>query len=250
MTKEVKDYIINQLQNFNIDINNVAFKNVNYIAVNSDGHVYGYQQKPRAAKYIWHSAISTFMNIRVPIPLVRNFKKEIISVEDFNKLLKQRRKDSNMIDTGKVTNGIITYPIFENNYDNTTKNNKDNNPYMLDKLESLRPIFIEKQQINPYFSRNFNEIYHTDNFYYKSRTARHQTENIIFSFEYNDIANDPKVITIPLSIQEYERWCNGLMLDSWLFDAHVIRQVFNLRKINNEYQYKNKGKKEEEEKEE
>lgn len=454
MTKEVKDYIINQLQNFNIDINNVAFKNVNYIAVNSDGHVYGYKQKPRAAKYIWHSALSTFIPIQVPIPLVRNFKKEIISmeqfrrfttqlketneliqstmtenvknyiidtfirenikispdckfitvdqdgcikwfikkpgfdtelkcwvtyfkdfgyrfflnkitdlplhvpinlindfskeiidaceirkeiekrlqyvnngmsnevldyllyifdknniglntkinyiavekdgkvcgyinlptasekhglwitfhteeeifeintiqgkyspiyipsalftdfskeiisVEDFNKLLKEKKeKDNNMIAYGKVSNGIITSPIFENKDD--IKN--DDNPYVLNQLESLRPIFIEKQQINPYFACNFNDIYHTDNFYYKSRSARHQTENIIFSFEYNDIANDPKVITIPLSRHEYERWCNGLSLDSWLFDAHTIRQVFNLRKINNEYKYKNKG---------
>ena len=465
MTKKVRNYIINQLQNFNIDINIVAFKNVNYIAMNSDGYVYGYQQKPRTAKYIWHSALSTFMHIKVPKPLIRNFKneiismkqfrrfttklketneliqstmtenvknyiidtfirynvkispdckfitvnqngcikwfikkpgfdtelkcwvtyfkdfyrnffcdkigdllslwvptnlindftkeiinadeirkeienrlqdvnngmsnevldyllyifdknniglntkinyialgkdgkvygyqnhptaaikcdtwkthnsdeeifeihtcpgvyspiyvplrfftdfsKEIISVEDFNKLLKQKRKDKNMIESGKVSNGIITYPIFESNVvtTTTTKNDKENNPYMLNMLESLRPIFIEKQQINPYFARNFNEIYHTDNFYYKDRVGRYPTENVIFNFEYNDIANDPKVITIPLSRQEYERWRNGLMLDSWLFDEHTIKQVFNLRKIPNEYQDKNKEEEEEE----
>ena len=350
MTKEVKDYIINQLQNFNIDSDIVAFKDVNYIAVNSDGWVYGYKQKPRTTNYRWSNSykdtLITFIHIKVPENLIRNFAKEIISmkqlkrlakfketneliqstmtenvknyiidtfirdnvkidpdckfiavdqngcikwfpekpgfdtrlkcwatyfkdfrcglfldkttdlslcvpenlikdftkeiisVEDFNKLLKQKKeeKDNNMIASGKVSNGIITSPIFENKDD--IKN--DDNPYVLNQLESLRPIFIEKQQINPYFSHNFNEIYHTDNFYYKSRTERHQTENIIFSFEYNDIANDPKVITIPLSRQEYERWCNnGLMLDSWLFDAHDIRSVYHLKKYD-----KNKGKEE------
>ena len=135
-----------------------------------------------------------------------------------------------MIDSGKVSNGITTCPIFEN---------KDDDPYVLNQLESLRPIFIEKQQINPYFACNFNEIYHTDNFYYKSRTARSLIENITFIFEYNDIANDPKVITISLSRQEYERWCNGLRLDSWLFDAHDIRSVYHLKKYD-----KNKEKEE------
>lgn len=345
MTKEVKDYIINQLQNFNIDINIVAFKDVNYIAVNSDGYVYGYQQKPRTAKYIWHSALSTYMNIRVPETLIRNFKKEIISmkqfkrfttkvketneltqstmtedvknyiidtfirdnvkidpdckfitvdqngcikgfikkpgfdtrlkcwdtyfkdfrcglfldkttdlslcvpenliedfskeiisIEEFNKLLKQKKeKDNNMIGSGKVSSGITTSPIFENKDD--IKN--DDNPYVLNHLESLRPIFIEKQQINPYFARNFNEIYHTDNFYYKSRTVRSLIENIIFIFEYNDIANNPQVINIPLSREEYERWCNGLRLDSWLFDDHDIRSVYHLEKYD-----KNKEKEE------
>ena len=457
MTKEVKDYIINQLQNFNIDINIVAFKDVNYITVNSDGYVYGYHQKPRVAKYVWYKSyrddLPTFMNIRVPIHLVRNFKKEIISmkqfrrfttqlketneliqstmtenvknyiidtfirdnvkispdckfitvdqngciewfikkpgfdtelkcwvtyfkdfyrkffhdkttdlslcvpenliedfskeiinadeireaitkrlqnvnngmsnevldyllyifdknniglntkinyiavekdgkvcgyinlptandklglwttfhpeeeifeintiqgkyspiyipsalftdfskeiisVEDFSQLLKQKKeeKDNNMIASGNVSNGITTYPIFENKDD--TKN--DDNPYVLNQLESLRPIFIEKQQINPYFACNFNEIYHTDNFYYKSRTVHSLIENITFIFEYNDIANDPKVITIPLSREEYERWCNGIMLDSWLFDAHDIRSIYHLKKYD-----KNKGKEE------
>ena len=249
MTEDVKNYIIDEFIRGNVEID-LDYK---FIAVDQDGDVMGYEKKPGfdTRKKLWVAYFRKFKygrfykktdgrRVTVPENLIKDFSKEIISVEEFNKLLKQKKErdnnNNNMIASGKVSNGIITSPIFENKDD--IKN--DDNPYVLNQLESLRPIFIEKQQINPYFACNFNEIYHTDNFYYKSRSARHQTENIIFSFEYNDIANDPKVITIPLSRHEYERWCNGLSLDSWLFDARDIRSVYHLKKYD-----KNKEKEEE-----